>query len=227
VSVLFIEGIPGSGKTTSAEAIAQRFVERGRDAAWWREEDADHPATPKTLRRSAARPDFAQRCLAGWEAFAARNTSRAGVAVLEGSAFQSTLRFLLEYGAPRTEMLAYVRGFDGRVARSAPRMIHLEQPDPRRHLEEFVYPTRGAEWVAKVSGYLAGTPFCRAHGWSGREGMTRFWLLYRELCDAAIAELRMPVLRVEAGPGRWTEARARILDWLEQPGDGDDKAASP
>ena len=44
--------------------------------------------------------------------------------------------------------------------------------------------------------------------------MTEFWLLYLGLCEQALAELTMPVLRVETGPRRWNAAQARALDWL-------------
>jgi hypothetical protein len=215
VRALFVEGLPGTGKTTAARWIHARLEGRGVAARWWREECADHPATPRTLRRTAATPGFAARCLAHWRRFASESRNAGALPILEGSAFQSTIRFMLEQEVPRDEILAYLRDFERMLAPLAPRLVYLAAPDPRAFLTDFVYPTRGPEWVAKVSAHLAATPCCRARGWSGPDGMLRFWLLYHDLCEAALAQLGFPLLRLATGPGHWARAEAELGRWVE------------
>ncbi|MGH0033331.1 MAG: hypothetical protein ACQGVC_26390 [Myxococcota bacterium] len=195
--LVLIEGLPGTGKTTTAGSLARRLSEAGWPGAWWREEEADHPATPRSLRRTAARPGFAERCLASWERFVDARRPGEPLPILEGAALQSTIRFLLEHAADEAEILDFVRALDRVLAPLAPLFVHLRARDPRRHLTGFVYPLRGEAWVGKVGGHLERTPFCRERGWRGVEGMTRFWLRYAALCDAALRELSMPVLQIE------------------------------
>ena len=212
--VIFLEGLPGTGKTTTAQAIHRWYADRDLAASWWLEETPDHPATPKDLRRTASTSGFAERCLAHWAHFARENQHGSGRLVLEGSAFQSTIRFMLEYGLPREEILGYVREFETLCTPLAPWFVYLEPAEGRAFLSEFVYRIRGPAWVNKVSAYLASTPCARERGWSGPAGMLEFWLLYQELCEEALSLLRQPVLRLTIGPGRWADAHAKLFAWL-------------
>ena len=211
---IFVEGLPGTGKTTTAQAIQRWCGSRQMAASWWLEEDPNHPATPKTLRRTASAPGFAERCLSHWARFVSQKRMSSEILILEGSAFQSTIRFMLESGMARAEILQYVRRFESVVAPLDPRLVYLEPVDARTFLSEFVYKMRGPEWTAKVSNYLASTPCCRDRGWSGPEGMLEFWLLYQNLCEEALAGLGFPVLCLRTGPGRWMHAQMELASWL-------------
>lgn len=212
--MILIEGLPGTGKTTLAGRLQRALAARGVAASWWREEEIDHPITPRTLRRTAAQPGFAERCIRQWIRFASQRREGAELPILEGTAFQSTIRFMLEHELSREEILAYVRAFDAAVTPADARLVYLAPDDARAFAVHFVHPARGAEWVSKVSAHLAGTPFCRRRGWSGAEGMIEFWMAYRELCEEALAALRLPVLRLGVGPAHWPEAHERVLAWI-------------
>ena len=103
------------------------------------------------------------------------------------------------------------------VAELSPTLFDLRPPEPRRHLEDFVYPLRGEAWVEKVGGYLTSRPWCVRRGLSGVDGMTEFWLRNRDLCDEAIDALRMRVVTLEAGPERFERCEAGVFRSLTKP----------
>ena len=41
--LIFVEGVPGSGKSTTAQFIARRLARSGRPARWFYEEQAPNP----------------------------------------------------------------------------------------------------------------------------------------------------------------------------------------
>lgn len=216
--LILIEGLPGSGKTSTAEKISSWLTDRQNPSIWWREEDWEHPATPRNLRKTANTDGFPDRCILYWEKFASRTLHAREIRILEGSAFQSTIRFMLEYLITHPVILEYVRRFDGVVAAANPLLIYLQPVDPVNYLKTFVYPTRGEEWITKVSTYLSNTPCGRKHGWKGLQGMTEFWLLYRDLCEKAMGELTMPILKVDIDGKGWESVLDKIFSWLEPQG---------
>ena len=211
--MILIEGLPGCGKTTMASRLCSFLGRSGIEAEWWREEDAEHPITPRALKQSAARPGFAERCLEAWREGVATSEREQRIHVLEGTVFQSTLRFMLEYGMARTLILAYVVRLDEVLAPGAPALVYLHAADPASFLLERVLPDRGEPWISKVSAYLEGTPFCRSRGWAGQRGMVYFWLHYRELCDEALDRLTLPVHRVGVGEDRFADAERSVCAW--------------
>jgi thymidylate kinase len=45
--LIFVEGVPGSGKSTTAQFIARRLARSGRPARWFYEEQAPNPFVPE------------------------------------------------------------------------------------------------------------------------------------------------------------------------------------
>lgn len=212
--LIFIEGLPGSGKSSIASELHSRIVLRDIDCSWYLEETKEHPVTPSVLRATASQANFHNRCLQSWAEFVQSGIMSNTVHILEGCAFQSTIRFMLEYGADRNQILKYVMEFEQKVYPLLPAMIYLYQENPRSFLEDIVFPKRGVAWVNKVSSYLASTPCCRERGWTDQNGMTNFWILYRNLCDEVLHLMKMPILRVEITNQNWVFILERILKWI-------------
>ena len=105
MKIILIEGVPGVGKSTMAEGLCALAKSRGIDAQWYLEEMHDHPAHPISLRRERAHPNFACACLQQWQDFVERVSQNRTLHNLEGSAFQSNVRFIeVAFGRWRESM---------------------------------------------------------------------------------------------------------------------------
>lgn len=93
--IIFIEGIPGSGKSTLAEKLCDKALSLGIDASWYLEESRGHPVHPHIDRILKNLPEY---YLEQWSSFISANASRDHLFILEGSLFQSTIRFMIEEG---------------------------------------------------------------------------------------------------------------------------------
>jgi hypothetical protein len=191
-----IEGLPGSGKTTTARSLCEAALSQGRLSRWWLEESKDHPVLPAALRKTAAEPGFDDRCIAAFQDFVACET---GVSILEGSAFQNTVRFMFANGAARAEIDTYVDRWSA-VLPPTTRLLFLHTPEPARHYGGFIAPLRGQAWMDRLVAYVERTPAAQACGWSGFDGFIAFWATYQDLCRTLVARLPFPTLTIVAAP---------------------------
>ncbi len=95
--ILHIEGIPGSEKTTGARQLEQHCGSMKLDSCRVAEETADHPFAPASLRADSGPDEFAKRCLVARRDFVIGNDL---VAIPDGFALQSTIRFLFAKNVP-------------------------------------------------------------------------------------------------------------------------------
>jgi hypothetical protein len=214
--LVLIEGLPGTGKTSLAEWLCKRMTESGRDAAWAREEAADHPVIDRATRRTAAEPGYADRCIARWEAFARRMATAPSpeTFVLEGCLFQSAVRFLIEHEHPAADAARYLVAVETALAPLAPRLVYLVQPDPEAYLRDVLPGRKGEATVAKIAAYSATTPFAVRRGLEGRGALLGLYTTYRVACDALVARSTWPVLALDAVRGTETSVRNRARAFL-------------
>jgi len=204
-----VEGIPGSGKSTTAQRLNEACAARQQAARWWLEELRDHPVVPATLRAVAVEPDFPNRCL---EAFRAFLTREDGVLILDGAAMQSTIRFMFANRRKAEEIADYFDRWSALVEPAAPRFLFLDIEDPESHYRDFLIPLRGAEWTDNLVRYVEATPVARANAWRGIDGLIRFWSAYQDLCRDMLRRFREPVLAFPAVPARTSGLDPAIQD---------------
>jgi hypothetical protein len=208
--LVLVEGLPGSGKTTTAERMCRRLRSRGIDAAWAAEGAADHPVFAPGYAKSRRRPEFAQQCLDAWSSFVDAIGTRTWV--LDGAAFQSTVRFMFEQRVPYDEIFAYWRVFESVVSPLRPTVFYLRDDDAADRLRTITIPVRGRAWYDKVSSYVARTPAGREFRHLGVEGFIEFWVRYGELCETLLAQSHLDVASSPLAPEPAPAAVALVSD---------------
>ena len=188
MELVLIEGIPGSGKSTLAKNLYQAARQNGVSAEWYLEEAKDHPVHPAEFKRErfSAPEHFGERCLKRWHGFLSEHKEKTDLYILEGSVFQSTLRFMLE--ADREDQARdYFAKYSALITDHSPVLYYLRPGDLVKHLD-WIMERRGDEWTDKVGLYLANTPYCSRRGWGASVCMKNFWSDYALLCDSLIAK---------------------------------------
>ncbi|MFS2206344.1 hypothetical protein [Variovorax sp. Varisp36] len=210
--LVLIEGLPGTGKTTLAERLCALALQEGCASRWYLEEAADHPVHPHSLNAARLEADYPSRCLQGWQRFADEVRSDSTLNILEGSAFQSTVRFMMEQN--RTDIDDYFGRFEGILSPLRPVFIYLRPEDAERH-SRATAAHRGSDWTRKVAAYLEQTPYAHRHGLRGESGMHRFWANYAHLCDELMHGLTTRVTRITVEPGHDDWVLAEAVDAIQ------------
>ena len=219
--ILFIDGLPGSGKSMAAKAVGGSVS----DSRVFVESAPNHPLLVGAPdRMGAAFADIHERHSAG--SFAAAALGRlesflegAGHDVLyvfESHPIQSTVRVLFQLDAPQTTISQFWSNLQDRLAMAQPRLIYFHERNPLQALKE-INRKRGPTWESYLVEALEQSPWMRARALSGVEGADQMLVAYADLIDQLAELWRFPILKLPARPENY-EARTDVLTkWVMVP----------
>jgi len=150
---IHFEGLPGAGKSTASQRLTEILQSKEIDAAWWLEESATHPIMPKERRALSRNGNFPEVCLNAWRSFL--DSQPKEVTVLDGYAFQNTVRFLFENLVDRNEISNYFHRWQELAPATS--IVYLVVDEPVKHYE-IVLPQRGDDWTQKLFAWIEHTP---------------------------------------------------------------------
>jgi len=199
VELILIEGLPGSGKSTLAESLCNTALNNGIKSNWYLEEAKDHPVHPIEFRSEKHKTSFPEHCIQQWQKFISDNKYRNQLIILEGSLFQSTVRFMMESNN-QALISDYFKSCQEILSMIKTTFIYLRPPETMSHID-WVINHRTHQWANKVSEYLQATPYCLERNLQGLSGMSVFWSDYARLCDSLITASTVESYTINAGVG--------------------------
>jgi len=219
--ILFIDGLPGSGKSTAAEAVGG-YLSNGRVFA---ESAPNHPllvAAPDRMGAAFAdiheihsADSFAAAALGRLESF----LESAGCDVLyvfESHPIQSTVRVLFQLDAPRTTILQFWSDLQDRLAFVQPRLIYFQESNPVQAITEIAR-MRGPPWESYFIESFKRTPWMQARALSGVEGAHQMVVEYADLIDQLAELWRFPMLKLPARPENYEARTDALTKWVVAP----------
>jgi hypothetical protein len=221
VRIVFIDGLPGSGKSMAAEAM-------GRELSHSRvflESAPRHPllaAAPD--RMGAAFADIHETH--SWASFAAaalgkldsflETAERDVPYVFESHPIQSTVRVLFQLDAPQTTIVRFWSDLQDRLAFVRPRLIYLQDTNPLQAMKDITR-RRGPAWESYLIDALRQSPWMRARGLAGAEGAYKMLVDYADLSDRLAGSWRFPKLTLPARPENYEERTRALINWAMGP----------
>ncbi|MCP3722440.1 hypothetical protein M3I53_04705 [Paraburkholderia sp. CNPSo 3272] len=218
--LVIVEGIMGSGKSTTMRFIARRLQEAGQQALPIHERTAPHPvrATDELEHwfepwREATPQHLAKRALARWTDFVEAEQHADAIPVMDGQLFHGDLTHLLLMEAPPALMFDYVDALAAVIAPIAPLVIYLWQNDVEAAVRT-VCAERGPAWIDYQVNWKLAAPYCQRRGYEGLEGLIALYRDYRRLTDALFERLPLAKLAIENSAGDWPDYEGQILHAL-------------
>jgi hypothetical protein len=219
--ILFIDGLPGSGKSTAAEALGGHL----RNSRVFAETAPNHPllvGTPDSMGAAFANiheihsaDSFAAAALGRLESFL-EGAGRDVLHVFESHPIQSTVRVLFQLNAPQTTILRFWSDLQDHLAFAQPRFIYFQEHNPSQAIKA-TFRARGSTWESYLVEAVKQTPWMQARALSGVEGADQMLVAYAGLVDQLADLWRFPMLRLPARPESY-EARTNLLTkWVMAP----------
>ena len=228
---IFVEGINGSGKSTTATYLTKYLQEHKIPARLLPEGGRGNPLRvaaslphPFQIWRDITADEFVSTSLRKWQGFvnAARHFN--AVTVCDGLLFHGNMMDLLLLDASPEAVQSYIRESISLLRELDPVLIYLYQDDVVETLRRTAT-IRGDEWISVQARWKLASPYGRERGLDqmpafnlpGFGGLIHLFTEFRSLSDSILAELPIPVLRIDNSAGAWSEYYQNIRSFLKLP----------
>ncbi|MDM0053028.1 hypothetical protein [Variovorax sp. J22R115] len=223
MSIIFIEGIVGSGKSSTAHQLGLHLRKLGRTTQWYFEHDSHHPIYPAghapnydcELSRGQ-QVDIRRSVLSRWKVLAESISRTKEVVILEGGFFQTVIDHFLLLNLGFEDAINHISEVESLVASLDPAMILLYQEDVDAALNR-ILSERSAAYADYLVNIYKQSPFGRAHGISGYPDVIEAIAATRQVRDAIFEKLRMRKLSIDNSLGDWRRYYDAITDFLALP----------
>ncbi len=187
--LIFVEGLPGSGKTTTASWLASRLPSERLMVNLFLEHQPEHPlnvgghrhpsgyTTGEAFFLRYTSASFVQESLQRWQAFVRGALQTEAISVLDSYPFQNTVRVLM-----------YFNHRD---------LIHAF------HNLSHISAQRGKTWTDYVVELVTHCPYAMARHLEGFSGALAVFRDYKQLTDSLLRQSRCPRLVLEDCAGGW------------------------
>jgi deoxyadenosine/deoxycytidine kinase len=214
--LVIVEGIMGSGKSTTARHLAARLDRPGRRAEAVTERTDPHPVRATDDLDHSFQPwldvtvdGLAERSLSKWRRFVATAQSTGRAYVLDGQLFHGDLTHLFLMEAESAAIAQYCKGVEEIARPLAPFLVYFYQTDVARAIRR-IAAERGDEWVEYQVNWKLQAPYCRRRGLEGLDGLIALYKDYRALTDELFARVSIAKLAIDNSRQDWEAYYAQI-----------------
>lgn len=218
--LVLVEGMIGSGKSSTAVRIGNWLAGRGEDARVFREGATDHPIRTRAedRLRAAADPQAASGAADGssaeyaddqWRQLAERCLRGRPTIILEASFLQNTVMPAFIDGAPMSAVDAVFSRIVAQAAPAEPLLVYLRPADAAAAIAR-VHRVRGEPWSSRNVAFVENTPWARLRGLRGQDAVVRLYQAWEPAAARLCSRYPFPKITVTDPQDDWPEAIARI-----------------
>jgi hypothetical protein len=226
--LIFVEGLPGSGKTTTASWLASRLKSERLMVNLFLEHQPEHPlnvgghlhpsgsTTGEAFFLRYTSASFVQESLQRWQAFVRAALQVAAISVLDSYPFQNTVRVLLQLNATPACMRAYAGQVAALVMPLQPVLMYFHHRDLIHafHNLRHISAQRGTAWTDYVVELITHCPYAMARHLEGFSGAVAVIRDYKQLTDALLRQSRVPRIVLEDCARGWEGCYQQIEAFL-------------
>jgi len=210
--LILVDGITGSGKSTSAHFIARQLEKNGISAKWLYEEEKDHPLS--LVFDIEDIKEFLENFLKQLIIFVNEINNNDVVYVVESFIFQAILQKSLLEDCNKKLFNEFYQHYCSIIAKLNPVVILFYQNDAEFAMREN-WERRSNLWKNFMVSRIENSKFCKNRNLTGEKAYFVFW---QEMADITIDffnGFEFKKILIENSAHDWDNYRKQILDYLE------------
>ncbi|MFP4164442.1 MAG: hypothetical protein ACLFQB_11205 [Chitinispirillaceae bacterium] len=217
--LVLIDGIPGTGKSSTAQYIHLNLLRGGIANKWHHEEESGHPlfypdANIQVIDWEEGLKRFIKTWPAKWDNLYKMVAGEREVHIITSYLLQDGARVLFNNMVPNQQIMAFCRDLVGRISRLDPVFVFMHAPDVRKLMRR-TFKARGEDWKEYFISFDQRTKYAQARELTGERASVSLWHDFQQLCEQLYEVLDMRKVRFEVLDDNWPEIHTRLENVLE------------
>jgi deoxyadenosine/deoxycytidine kinase len=217
--LIVVDGLSGSGKTTTCRWLAQHLHEQHLPTRavyeadvphplhWWQYWDGHQHLAPDFDQVTSAQ--YMQTSIEKWTQFIDHLHTSDDIVVIEGVVYCLAVWFFLQGDVAPAQIATYIQRVEAIMAPIAPLLVYLRQDSIATHTRT-VWSSRGSALEQELIRNMERTRYFRHRQLRGFAGVIALWEDTQALTDTLFATHRIPKLVLEITPGDWDSYYTQI-----------------
>lgn len=224
--LIVLDGLPGSGKTTTGQWLTACLHQRGLNVRWLPESDISHPLWwyEHWNGREYQPPDFnhipletfIQTSISKWKDFTLSAHGTGQLFVAESLFFQNAVAMFLMGGSWPKRLVEYAQEVQSITQSLAPILVYFRQDNVAAALRK-ICTLRGHSFEEELIRNMEHFPYLQQRELKGLDGVTTLWHDISTLTDSLFDAYPIRKLSIETSEGHWQTYHQHILEFLGLP----------
>jgi hypothetical protein len=214
--LILFEGLPGSGKSTACQWVANQLCQNRTPAAWLYELSSCNPLKAGPKLAEISDKDLLDFGVGSWESFLKHFNKEKKTLVLDAGLFQHITLEAFYRDLPSDKILDYFETIDQMLAATNSRLIYFSSDDPADHIGQ-TYSLRGNRFAEALTAWTDKSQFTQRTQRPGHLRSLHFWEGFSALCSKLFEKSVVDKLKIDLSlvSPQWLKYQMNIAEFLD------------